>query len=80
MPLVKVCAFLAVRRWYLTVASLVVLAIGQAVLGVSPLLALGLASAPLLYLVWANSRFTLRPVLDADAPAITRRRRAAARA
>lgn len=61
---VKVCGYLAVRRWYLTLATLVVLAVAELLLALSPLAALGIASAPVLYLVWANSRFTLRPALD----------------
>lgn len=59
-------AVLAVRRWYLSLVSLLVVA-GQAVLfTTSPALALGLTAAPALYLVWANARFSLRPVLPAD--------------
>jgi uncharacterized membrane protein YesL len=62
--LLRVSAYLAVRRWYLTVASLVVLALLAQLVAVRPAVALGLAAAPLLYIVWANSRFTLRPALD----------------
>jgi uncharacterized membrane protein YesL len=57
----RVCLFLAVRRWYLTVVSLAVLALLHALLAGYPALALGLAATPLLYVVWANSRFTLVP-------------------
>jgi uncharacterized membrane protein YesL len=57
----RVCLYLAVRRWYLTVASLAVLALWQALLASHPAIALGLAATPLLYVVWANSRFTLVP-------------------
>lgn len=65
--LLSTAAVLAVRRWYLSAVSLLVLA-GQAVLfTTSPALALGLTAAPALYLVWANARFALRPVLPADA-------------
>jgi uncharacterized membrane protein YesL len=59
----RVCLFLAVRRWYLTALSLVVLAVFEGFLARSPALALGLAGAPLLYVVWANGRFTLSTVL-----------------
>ncbi|RSM65372.1 ferredoxin-NADPH reductase [Actinoplanes sp. ATCC 53533] len=55
----RVCLYLAVRRWYLTVLSLAVLAMLQTLLASHPAIALGLAAAPLLYVVWANSRFTL---------------------
>jgi uncharacterized membrane protein YesL len=59
----RVCFFLAVRRWYLTVLSLLVLALFEGFLARSPALALGLAAAPLLYVVWANGRFTLNSFL-----------------
>jgi uncharacterized membrane protein YesL len=63
----RASAYLAVRRWYLTVASLVVLALLGQLVAVRPAVALGLAATPLLYIVWANSRFTLRPALDPTA-------------
>jgi uncharacterized membrane protein YesL len=50
--------YLAVRRWYLTLLSLAVLALFEALLASRPAIALGLAATPLLYVVWANSRFT----------------------
>ncbi|QIG38685.1 DUF624 domain-containing protein [Microbacterium sp. 4R-513] len=57
-------AWLAVRRWYLSAVSLLVLA-AQAMLFASfPAIALGLTASAALYLAWANARFTLRPVLD----------------
>jgi hypothetical protein len=61
---VRVSAYLAVRRWYLTVTSLIVLAVLVTLLASHPALALGLAASPLLYVVWANSRFSLRVALD----------------
>jgi hypothetical protein len=66
----RACLYLAVRRWYLTAASLLVLALLAQLVAARPAIALGLAAAPLLYVVWANSRFTLRPALD-PAPART---------
>ncbi|BCB83254.1 ferredoxin-NADPH reductase [Phytohabitans suffuscus] len=60
----RACAYLAVRRWYLTGASLLVLALLAQLFVARPALALGLAAAPLLYVVWANSRFSLRAALD----------------
>ncbi len=68
----RVCVYLAVRRWYLTVASLIVLALLEALLVSSPAIALGLAAAPLLYVVWANSRFTLNAALG-SAPGLAAR-------
>jgi len=60
---VRVSLYLAVRRWYLTLLSLMVLALLEAFLISRPALALGLAAAPLLYVVWANSRYTLAAAL-----------------
>ncbi len=55
--------YLAVRHWYLTAASLAVLAVLEMLLTTRPAVALGLAAAPLLYVVWANSRYSLRTAL-----------------
>jgi uncharacterized membrane protein YesL len=59
----RVCFYLGVRRWYLTLLSLTVLAVLEALVVSRPVIALGLAAAPLLYVVWANSRFTLNAAL-----------------
>lgn len=68
---VRAAAFLAVRRWYLTALSLAALGLLVAFLAVRPALAIGLATSPLLYVAWANSRFSLRPVLPEEAAATT---------
>ncbi|WP_433132739.1 hypothetical protein ACQPWW_13970 [Micromonospora sp. CA-240977] len=60
----RASVYLAVRRWYLTATSLLVLALLAQILAARPAIALGLCAAPLLYVVWANSRFTLRAALD----------------
>jgi uncharacterized membrane protein YesL len=60
----RACLYLGVRRWYLTAVSLLVLALLAQFMAARPALALGFAAAPLLYVVWANTRFTLRPALD----------------
>lgn len=60
----RAAVYLAVRRWYLTVVSLMTLGLLAALVATKPALGLGLAAAPLLYVVWANSRYALRPVLD----------------
>jgi uncharacterized membrane protein YesL len=60
----RACLYLGVRRWYLTGLSLLVLALLGQFVAARPALALGFAAAPLLYVVWANTRFTLRPALD----------------
>lgn len=59
----RASAYLAVRRWYLTAASLVAGGVQVALFTQAPALALGLTAAPVLYVAWANSRYTLRPVL-----------------
>lgn len=67
-----ISAVLGLRRWYLTAVSLVIVASFAAFFVVKPALALGLAAAPLLYAVWANARYTLKPaIVIADAaPAV----------
>jgi hypothetical protein len=64
----RACAYLAVRRWYLTAVSLMVLALLGQLIVTRPAIALGLAAAPLLYVIWANSRFTLRTALADPRP------------
>lgn len=59
----RACLYLALRRWYLTAFSLAVLALFETLVASRPAIAFGLAAAPLLYVVWANSRFTLREAL-----------------
>ena len=68
----RACLYLAVRRWYLTAASLAVLTVLEALLATRPAVALGLAASPLLYVVWANSRYTLRVALGPAARAAFR--------
>jgi hypothetical protein len=60
----RACLYLSVRRWYVTAASLLVLALLAQFVAARPAFGLGLAAAPLLYVVWVNTRFTLRPALD----------------
>lgn len=55
--------YLAVRYWYFTAFSLGVLVLLYALVASRPAIAFGVAAAPLLYVVWANSRFTLRAAL-----------------
>jgi uncharacterized membrane protein YesL len=61
--LLRAGLYLAVRRWYLSGASLLVLGLLVTMIGARPVLGLGLAAAPLLYAVWANGRYAMRPVL-----------------
>jgi len=69
---VRASLYLAVRRWYLSAGSLGVLSIQLAFLTSRPALAIGLTATPLLYVVWANARYTLTPVLAHEtAPVVT---------
>jgi uncharacterized membrane protein YesL len=68
----RACLYLAVRRWYLTAVSLAVLGVLDALLTARPAVALGLAASPLLYVVWANGRYSLRPALGPAAQPATR--------
>lgn len=62
--ILKAALYLGVRRWYLTALSFTVLGVQVALFTTMPAIAIGLTCAPALYVAWANSRFTLRPVLD----------------
>ncbi|UJP10087.1 DUF624 domain-containing protein [Microbacterium sp. KUDC0406] len=57
---------LGVRRWYLQLLSFAVLGVQFGVFTTMPAIAIGITAAPALYVVWANSRHCLRPVLDLD--------------
>lgn len=61
--LLRLSLYAAVRRWYLSAFSLVVLATLGSLLAARPAVALGLAAAPLLYVVWGGGRYALRAVL-----------------
>lgn len=65
--LLRVSVYLAVRRWYLTAVSFLALGLLGGLFTLHPAWALGLAATPLLYAVWGNSRYSLRPVLVAEA-------------
>jgi uncharacterized membrane protein YesL len=60
--------YLAVRRWYFTGVSLVVLLLLTQIVAQRPAIGLGLVATPLLYVVWAGSRYSLRPALDPSHP------------
>lgn len=59
---------LGVRRWYLTLVSLLIGAVQIALFANLPAIAAGATAAAALYLIWANCRYTLRPVLPAAEP------------
>lgn len=71
VKLLRASIFLGLRRWYVTVASLAVLVLLAAVTTSRPAIGLGLAAAPMLYVVWANSRFALQPILHLTVAATT---------
>lgn len=64
--ILKAALYLSVRRWYLTALSFAVLGVQSALFTTMPAIAIGLTCAPALYVAWANSRYTLRPVLDLE--------------
>lgn len=64
--IVKAALYLCVRRWCLTALSLVVLGVQIGLFTTMPAIAIGLTCAPALYVAWANSRYTLRPVLETE--------------
>lgn len=69
--IVKAAAVLAVRRWYLTLVSLLAATVQVALFANRPALAVGVSAAAVLYLIWGNSRYSLRSVLDLEAvPAV----------
>lgn len=59
----KAALLLSVRRWYLSIVSLGIIAVQAVLFSTMPAIAIGLSAAPALYLAWANARFTLRPAL-----------------
>lgn len=62
----RASAVLGVRRWYFQLLSFAVLGVQFGVFTTMPAIAIGITAAPALYVVWANSRHCLRPVLDLD--------------
>ncbi|HEY0187605.1 MAG TPA: ferredoxin-NADPH reductase [Cellulomonas sp.] len=69
--LVRAALYLMVRRWYLSVVSVAVLSVLAALVVQAPAFGLGLAPVPAWYLVWANTRHALRPVLPTRAVVVT---------
>ncbi|MFI7635962.1 hypothetical protein [Nonomuraea sp. NPDC049400] len=61
--LVRPCLYLVARRWYLAAANVVVLGLAVTVILLKPVIGVLLLCSPLLYLVWATTRFMLAPVL-----------------
>ena len=65
----QLSAYLAVRRTGWSAVSAVALSIGAVVLAAQPLLGVSVASAPVLYVVWASSRRVLGGVVGSSNPA-----------
>lgn len=61
--LLKAALYLMLRRWYLALVSLACGGVFVLILAERPALGVGVVAAPLLYLVWANTRHTLKPIL-----------------
>ena len=65
---VVVVAYLSLRKWYLSLANVVVLGVLLAAVGAKPAVGLFLLPAPVLYVVWANARHVLSPLTGRDEP------------
>ncbi len=63
----KACLYFSVRRWYLTVMSMVVLSILVSLTYAMPAWGAGLAASPILYIAWTNSRQALLPIAPTTA-------------
>lgn len=63
--LLKAALYLMLRRWYLALVSLACGGVFVLILAERPALGMGVVATPLLYLVWANTRHTLKPILPA---------------
>lgn len=55
--LLKAALYISVRRWYLSLAALVLLGVVAGAALVQPVLGIALAPAPLLFVVWSNASY-----------------------
>lgn len=67
--ILRASVVLGTRRWYLSAVTLLALGIQAWAFTSMPAIGIGMTAAPILYVAWANSRYTLRPVLDLE-PAV----------
>lgn len=58
------CAYLCIRKWYLSLANSAALAVLLAAVVAKPAVGLFLAPAPVLYVVWANVRHVIAPLIE----------------
>lgn len=56
------CAYLSVRKWYLSLADLAVLGLLLAAIVAQPAWGLAVLLAPVLFVVWANTRHIIAPL------------------
>lgn len=62
--ILKASLYLAVQRWYLSLAALVLLGIIGAAVLVQPVIGVALAPSPLLFVVWSNAAFAFQAALQ----------------
>lgn len=63
---VAACAYLCVRKWYLSLANLAVLGVLLAAIVGKPALGLAVLPGPALYVVWANTRHIIAALTTPD--------------
>ncbi|MGO4246544.1 hypothetical protein AB4Y87_04960 [Paenarthrobacter sp. RAF54_2] len=63
--ILKASLYLAVQRWYLSLAMLVLLGIIASAAVLQPVLGIALAPAPLLFVIWSNASFAFHAALRA---------------
>jgi uncharacterized membrane protein YesL len=61
--ILKASVYLAVQRWYLSVAMLILLGIIVSAAVLQPVLGVALAPAPLLFVVWSNASYSFHAAL-----------------
>ncbi len=61
--LLKASLYLSVKRWYLSLATLVLLGIIASAALLQPVLGVALAPAPLLFVVWSNTAYAFHTAL-----------------
>ncbi|GAA3285111.1 hypothetical protein AAU01_01100 [Paenarthrobacter aurescens] len=59
----KAALYLAVQRWYLSLAMLILLGIIVSAAVMQPVLGIALAPAPLLFVIWSNASYAFHAVL-----------------
>ena len=61
--ILKASLYLAVQRWYLSLAMLILLGIIVSAAVLQPVLGIALAPAPLLFVIWSNASYAFHAVL-----------------